>query len=425
MHNAVSELAPASEEVEYLVPKQEFQAERRIPALDGLRGIAILSVMIYHQTVMTSTTAVDQAFTAVTGFGWAGVNLFFVLSGFLITGILVDAKGSTHFFRNFYGRRVLRIFPLYYAIVIFALVILPHIPNPKSANFARIDGSQGWYWVYLQNYSIAAAHRFRSGILDVSWSLAIEEQFYLVWPFLIFVLPRRMLGWVLSAIIGAAIISRLVLVILNIHWISIYVLTSSQMDSLAIGAAVALLVRSKYASELRRWATIVAIAAAIPLIPIVVTQSTTWVDGAGQAFGYTLLGLVFGGILALTVTGSPTGILHRWMSAPWLRFFGKYSYAMYLFHLPLRALIRDEVFGPHRHFFEIHGSMLLSQLVFYPIATAVTIVAAVGSWHLYEKQFLKLKRFIPMGRPIRDVNGKAAIPLSPSPPGSTTALSSG
>src|SRR5690349_3202734 len=111
---------------------RSIEASPRLPALDGLRGLAIMLVMLHHMTVMTSQVPVDQAFAMVAHFGWAGVNLFFVLSGFLITGILYEAKGSQFYFRNFYARRILRIFPLYYAVVVFSLLLLPHIPNPKA-----------------------------------------------------------------------------------------------------------------------------------------------------------------------------------------------------------------------------------------------------------------------------------------------------
>src|SRR5581483_6988074 len=178
-----------------LAPPPVLALSTHMAALDGLRGVAILAVMLFHQSLVVGDSALDRAVAFWTYSGWDGVDLFFVLSGFLITGILFDSRSSpgSRYFRTFYSRRVLRILPLYYGVALFTLVILAHIPNYKSANLARISGAEVWYWVYLQNWSIGAAGLFRNGILDVTWSLAIEEQFYLVWPIAVLLLSRRAL----------------------------------------------------------------------------------------------------------------------------------------------------------------------------------------------------------------------------------------
>src|SRR5262245_15687101 len=124
-------------------------------ALDGVRGLAILLVLVYHAMLLSehnTTLAFDAWFSRVANVGWCGVDLFFVLSGFLITGILLDTKGGPHYFRNFYARRTLRIFPPYYAVVFLALVVIPNLPEgvvpaKKLASFGRIDGDEHWYWL--------------------------------------------------------------------------------------------------------------------------------------------------------------------------------------------------------------------------------------------------------------------------------------
>src|SRR4051812_39512801 len=127
-----------------------------LPMLDGVRGIAILLVMMVHLTVMSTTTMVDRAFLYVAHAGWMGVDLFFVLSGFLITGILYDARNAPHYFRNFYARRTLRIFPLYYAVVSFALVIVPSVPLLHSSFASPQPLRNEWmHWFYLSNFAIA------------------------------------------------------------------------------------------------------------------------------------------------------------------------------------------------------------------------------------------------------------------------------
>ena len=147
------------------------------PALDGLRGLAILLVLALHLTIIKPVTAVDQAITSVLHAGWMGVDLFFVLSGFLITGILIDSRGSDRYFLTFYARRTLRIVPLYYLVVFVSFVVLPHFPTW----YDRLVGPKmvlpEWeYWLFLSNIGISDRDRFLHGILGVSWSLSIEEQ---------------------------------------------------------------------------------------------------------------------------------------------------------------------------------------------------------------------------------------------------------
>ena len=170
-----------------------------IKPLDGLRGIAILLVMWFHFAWPAKAQGlITRLYVSVAALGWVGVDLFFVLSGFLITGILLDSKRGAGYFRNFYARRVLRIFPLYYAVLLVTLVILPLIVPYDTPALKRLLEGQGWLWLYSTNISVAVEHGnwiasadwLRMGAL---WSLAVEEHFYLVWPLLVFFLSRRAL----------------------------------------------------------------------------------------------------------------------------------------------------------------------------------------------------------------------------------------
>jgi len=159
-----------------------------VPALDGLRGIAIILVMLHHFTYYRPTSGIDEQIVSVLIFFWTGVDLFFVLSGFLITGILLDTRGNERYFTSFYARRILRIFPLYYLILFLALVVLPKFPAVHTVLIgqdASVDLPPQWpYWLYLTNFSIAD-RGWVHGWVDVAWSLAIEEQFYLIWPLVV------------------------------------------------------------------------------------------------------------------------------------------------------------------------------------------------------------------------------------------------
>src|SRR5262245_10664845 len=157
-----------------------------IPALDGIRGIAILLVLLFHfgqygHGLPYPAVFVDKLFHRICQIGWVGVDLFFVLSGFLITGILYDSKGRNHYFRNFYVRRCLRILPLYYFSLILFLIVLPKL-FPLHTGFRSLRQDSFWYWTYLSNVRVAYRGWDSFGVLDHFWSLAVEEQFYLLWP---------------------------------------------------------------------------------------------------------------------------------------------------------------------------------------------------------------------------------------------------
>jgi peptidoglycan/LPS O-acetylase OafA/YrhL len=155
------------------------------PALDGIRGIAILLVLVHHFTLFDPITSVGAWLGFVALLGWSGVDLFFVLSGFLITGILIDARTSDRYFISFYARRTLRIFPLYYLVVFLCFVVLPYFPRWHELLVGHANLPEWPYWTYLVNFSIAERDAFQHGVLDVAWSLAIEEQFYLLWAVLV------------------------------------------------------------------------------------------------------------------------------------------------------------------------------------------------------------------------------------------------
>jgi len=175
--------------------------------LDGLRGVAILLVLFLHfiigQGVPAPSVLVDWWFIGIVRAGWMGVDLFFVLSGFLITGILLDTKGSRHYFRQFYTRRVLRIFPLYYGSLVLFLILLPTLfPDDQVLHDLHADAV--WFWTYLYNVKVAAAGFTPSSALGHFWSLAVEEQFYLIWPIVVLCLGRRhLLGAFWAGVVGA------------------------------------------------------------------------------------------------------------------------------------------------------------------------------------------------------------------------------
>ena len=367
-------------------------------------------VMIFHQTV--------AAFAVTCEMG-SGVDLFFVLSGFLITGILFDGKGADGYFRNFFARRALRMFPLYYAVLFATLVVLPRLPGAPAHLLAKwgVTGwrDEIWYWTYLSNWRIGWTG-FRHGILDVSWSLAIEEQFSIVWPSVVALLSRRALVGACCGLIVAAFLGRLTVVALGGPEMGVHSFTTSRMDTLAVGALIALAARGPggLASLVRPSRVIGGVAAAWLVVDLL---TGGWPGGiAAHSVSYSAFAAAYGALLVAAIAAPPKSWLARALTARPLTVLGAYSYALYLFHYPILGVIRDAVYGPAR-FPRLLGSPLPGQLFFYVVATLPALACAWVSWQCYEKQFLKLKRYFGPERPKAAPAPAPALALVPAPAG--------
>lgn len=353
---------------------------RHIGSLDGLRGLAIILVILFHYTWMSV--------------GWMGVQIFFVLSGFLITSILVaDLRlPFKTYLARFYWRRSLRIFPLYfgYLLVLSGVFVLTGGPSV----FER-------HWPFLYTYTI----NFRrllptfqdNPFFGHFWSLAVEEQFYLLWPTLLFLLPLRVFRLVIVGLIALGPVARWVTVALlqnanrdpGYLGQAVYSVTWCQLDALALGAGAAVF-RNVFATR-EAWffgLTSVIVLAAGQLSSMIATGSLV-VDTSfgypinmfqnGQyAWGYTLLNVWAFSLLLLTLRPNPISSL---LGHPALVYIGKISYGMYVFHPVVRYAVRMAL-GVR------HGLENLATFVLY--FTLVVGVSAL-SYHLYEIRFLRMK----------------------------------
>lgn len=362
-----------------------------IPALDGIRGVAIVLVVVYHSFLyggMEPTVAVDRAFYWLGRVGWSGVDLFFVLSGFLITGILCDAKGGDGYFRNFYARRILRIFPLYYGFLFLWFVLIPAVG--LGPQFISLPQDQAWYWTYLVNVQLTFQGWPEDRALVHFWSLGVEEQFYLIWPLVVFVLRRSTLkGACLGMVIGGIGVRVALRAIAGPT--AAYVLTPARMDALALGGLLAVIAREPGGLlGLARWARPVVFASLASLGLLFLWRGgLRFGDRVVQTAGFTLLALLSGGILVIGVTSPAQSAAGRLLAHRFLRLLGRYSYALYVFHHPI-MLYAGLVFGA-ASFPRLAGSQVPGQLVFTAVTASISLAAAALSWHLYESQFLKLK----------------------------------
>ena len=365
----------------------------RLPALDGLRAIAILLVVPHNLNLMAASGGFAYVLVVALQRGWIGVQLFFVLSGFLITGILLDARDSPGYYRSFFVRRVLRIFPLYYATLIILFVVLPWLNlAPASGRDPLLALS---YWAYFSNWY----GPFHPGEDSVShfWSLALEEQFYLVWPFVVRRRSARWLTRVCLAIAAAALMLRIAMVLAGAPVQAIYQFLATRMDALALGGAAAAALRDPsllaWALLRRRW--LLGSGAASLLAGGLLSRGYNFVDPVTLSFGYTFLAIGF----ALIVAGAAAADLGhaglavlRW--AP-LRSVAKYSYAMYVLSVPLHFLVGKPVLSALGW---APSGESVAGFAYIVVGTALSFLAAVGSYYLLEVHFLNLKDRFARGR---------------------------
>ncbi len=370
-----------------------------LPGLDGLRGIAILLVMVFHFANMTPASRIDEFFFQLTRYGWSGVDLFFVLSGFLITGILLDSKGAENYFRNFYARRALRIFPLYYAFVAGLLLVYPLVGGQEvTSEAAVLRENQWWIWTHMVNWLVASMGDFQTRTpLGVGgfWSLSIEEQFYLAWSVVILLLSRQKLLRLCIVLVIAAALIRFAMVAMGASWAAIFVVTFARMDTIAMGAIIAIVARSPVGlNGLKRFAPIVATLALAGLCAGEVLARTRWQleYRLALAMQCSMFVWLWGAAVVGTLTAAQGSFLQSVTHTKILRAFGKYSFALYLFHGHLNRLFAKLGFDPYSGI-TVAGSLLPWQLLYIAVSILVSFVIAYLSWHLYEKHFLKLKAF--------------------------------
>jgi peptidoglycan/LPS O-acetylase OafA/YrhL len=339
------------------------------PALDGLRGLAILLVVFYH----------NFGFINYFFFGWLGVDLFFVLSGFLITDILLKTKSDPHYLRNFYGRRVLRIFPIYYLVLVIFLLIIPSL-KLDIINVDYYKTHQLWLWVYLQNW----LYIFRpvppdSLSLSHLWSLAVEEQFYLIWPFVILLIGKvKPLFLFMLTLLLLVITARLLVWLYHIEKIAYFNLyTFSRIDGICIGSMMALLRQMNPRFLQKNIAMIVLALAGLNFIFYFFNNAYSFSFPFLAIIGYTTFAVVFGILVNEAVNNNKTIALLFDNSI--MKFFGRISYGLYIFHWPIYLIL----------------SKLMVNLPNLLTSVIATIIATIFSWlsfEFFEAKILKLKK---------------------------------
>lgn len=367
-------------------PPSELNFRGHIPALDGVRGIAILTVLLSHFLMIEYFPTERMFFIAQNG--WMGVDLFFVLSGFLITGILLDSRERPQYFTQFYKRRLLRIFPLYYFAVLLTWLTIVFVEKAPE----RLQGydSFAWFFTFTPNIAMGLKNDWlwHSQVFNLNhlWSLAVEEQFYLLWPLVVRWMPKRGLAifcLVLLAM-GTGLRNLTDHVVGTEFSVSAYTFTFCRMDGLAAGAFVATALRLGWLQALpfKFWlARILFCWAGWEILLI-------FLHGTEQRL-YTLSPLLFAALLFLALNPHPRAATRRVCENRFLQHLGKYSYSLYVFHHMFEYAWKRG-FGDWLLTSGWHP--VLAQSSYIILAFAGTYALARASWVLIEQPFLKLKK---------------------------------
>ena len=357
--------------------------ENHIKWLDGLRGLAILLVLLGHFFPIFPLFKI----------GWVGVNLFFILSGYLITGRLfvhAEEGGGKFYFRNFYWRRFLRIFPLYYGCLIIFFGLLPLVYKRYFVHFGQLYREQWWYWTYLSNWRIVMYGMSDNSILSTMWSLAVEEQFYLVWPFIFLFVVRS--NKKIVVVLGALLLAIVARVLAHQPALA-YFSTLTASEPLLIGSLLCILEKEGRLPLSSRLLGALVFPAILLLVFILLQNPDLdlWNEGLIR-WGYTCIDILFSCLLyKLVVVGRYTRLLRSVFSARWIVWMGRYSYGIYLFNwfviqmLVIRwnGLLKAMGFGD--------GASLL-------VSSVAGIVVLLGcswlSFRYFESKFLRLKNFV-------------------------------
>jgi peptidoglycan/LPS O-acetylase OafA/YrhL len=368
---------------------------KRNPYMDGLRGLAILMVMIAHfnheQLLKEYYPSIGPVITKIALMGLTGVDLFFVLSGFLITGIILKYAKSQNFLLSFYVRRFLRIFPLYYLVLFFLFVVLPCFVS-FDVSTKEVGRQQVYLWTYLSNLPLGQLN-WDSEMFGLGhfWSLAVEEHFYLVWPAIIIIfrhhLKKICFIWAITSFAAGIVVAILLgdgYQVPLLSWSTIH-----HSGGLALGGLCAIYYREGYFVDriaVLKKMTVVCLLffIALSLVPRVIIPRL-------EIFIYPFASLFYAGLLIVGLYSTSGNIINRIIGHKYLQGIGIISYGLYVYHGVLWQSY-EKIF-PVAAFIDHLKLPFLGLLAFPLLSMSATVVVAFISWHLYEKRVLKLKKY--------------------------------
>ena len=317
------------------------------------------------------------------------MDLFFVLSGFLITDILLNTVGKPGFLKKFYLRRMLRIFPLYYLLLIICLIILP-LMGALQGQMGYFTTNQWWFWLYFQNWLYVIHPPEQNNLLLHLWSLAVEEQFYIVWPFIILLVKKiKVLFWIAITLLIGIMITRSLLWVTNtegLQYFNLYIYT--RIDGICIGCALALLQRMNPGLISKNISIIVFAFAALNFSFYFLNRVNNFSFPYFPFIGYTTFAILFAILVDECIVNS-NGWIARLCNIRPLRFFGKISYGFYIIHWPVYKLLNDKILSWVKlNWIETEYYAQITSAI---TSTLLAVILSVLSFYLFEARFLKLK----------------------------------
>ena len=324
-------------------------------------------------------------------YGWLGVDLFFVLSGFLITDILLNSLNSKNYFRNFYARRVLRIFPLYYFSLLLFLFLIPAI-NPNLLDMHYYQQHQVWFWTYLQNWPLIFRDDANANALNHYWSLAIEEQYYLVWPIVVLFLKKPVRIIIFCIIMLAIVIAARIYIWKNAEYFPSYerAFLFTRLDGVLIGSMLAVLCYINSNLLRKYFTTFLLVLTAANYIFYLFKKNQNPDFPSWAIAGFTTFSLVFAMVIYEAVM-KENKFINYILTNTVLKFLGKYSYGLYIFHWPV-TLMMTQYFNKITSLLFTKGS-LIQQIGTGLMCTIAAIIVSIISYYAFEIHFLKLKKY--------------------------------
>jgi peptidoglycan/LPS O-acetylase OafA/YrhL len=348
------------------------------PRLDGIRGVALLLVFWAHFAMSYDTPRIEP--------GHMALKTFFCLSGFLITGILLKARAALdagevtlgHALRQFYVRRVLRIFPVYYAMLLMV----------AWGDFFGQRAEMGWHVLYLTNWRIVFTQEWHFPLSHI-WSLAVEEQFYLTWPWVVMLAPRRVVRWSCLVAIAAAVAWRIMIAATGRSEMWLWG-TPGPLDSIAVGALLAVDWR-RPTEALPSWLRLLAPLGVAILLLQLLAGGQAWFDVPNAMAGDVLRAVAYAALIAASIQGRG-GVWGRLLQSPVVAGLGRISYGAYVWHV-LVYVVTSPPFLRMGWPDAWHGDWRT-----YLVYSALSILAGWVSWRVLEGPLNALKRFVPAAR---------------------------